>query len=233
MRDYYAILGVDRSCTIQQIQSAYRILAQRFHPDRNGSEAAEKKMREVNEAYEALCDQRNRNSYDRELNRTSRERSGKKKSIVQDARLPIRAFFRGATIDVRVDDPSNSGGPETFRVEVEPNTAPGSRLTVARDDGRGALAVRLKVQPSAGFKVRGSDLRCDLRISADRALRGGSETLRGPEDRPVVINIPARVASGEVLRIRGHGLPKTQGGRGDLLVRILYRPRIQVSSRIR
>ena len=233
LRDFYAILGVDRSCTAQQIQNAYRMLAQRFHPDRNNSAAAEKKMREVNEAYATLSDSNLRGAYDRDLDRSSRERPGRRKTITQDARLPVRAFFRGATIDVRVEDPSNSAGPETYRLEVPANSAPGSRLTITRDNGYGAAAIRLKVQPGARFKVRGSDLRCDLRISPDRALRGGSETVAGPDDRSVVVNIPPRVAPGEILRLRGQGLPKMHGGRGDLLVKIVYRPRVQIASRSR
>ncbi len=190
-------------------------------------------MRSINEAYETLADPKERDAYDRELNRTSRATGTKRKTIAQDARLPIRSFFRGATIDVRIDDPSNMGGAETYRVEVPPGSAPGARIKVARDQGNGSVTVRLKVLPGARFKARGSDLRYDLRISPDRALRGGNETIPGPDDRPVVINIPPRVAGGEILRLRGHGLPKNHGGRGDLLVKITYRPRVQISSRTR
>ena len=232
LTDYYAILGLDRRCTAQQIQNAYRSLAQEFHPDRNGSAAADKKMREINEAYEVLSDRARRAAYDTELSLTNRSR-GRRKPLVQEARLPIRAFFRGATIDVRIHDPSNGSGAETYQLDVPPGTAPGSRLKIARDNDNGTATVRLKVQPGSRFKTRGSDLRCDLRISADQALRGGHETIPGADDRPVAITIPHRIASGETLRLRGQGLPNSHGGRGDLLVRIVYRPCVQISHRTR
>ena len=230
--DYYAILGLDRRCTPPQIQIAYRNLAQEFHPDRNASAAAENKIREINEAYEVLSDRARRAAYDTELSLTNRS-AGKRKPLVQEARLPIRAFFRGATIDVRIHDPSNGSAAETYQLDVPPGTAPGSRLKITRDNNNGTATVRLKVQSGSRFKARGSDLRCDLRISADQALRGGHETIPGADDRPVVITIPPRVASGEILRLRGHGLPNSRGSRGDLLVRIVYRPRVQISHRTR
>jgi DnaJ-class molecular chaperone len=45
------------------------------------------------------------------------------------------------------------------------------------------------------------------------------------------IQIPAGVARGELLRIRGEGLPKPRGGRGDLLVKITYRPEVRIGRR--
>jgi DnaJ-class molecular chaperone len=46
---------------------------------------------------------------------------------------------------------------------------------------------------------------------------------------PLRIQIPARIARGEELRVPGEGLPKPRGGRGDLLIRITYRPEVRVS----
>jgi DnaJ-class molecular chaperone len=43
------------------------------------------------------------------------------------------------------------------------------------------------------------------------------------------VPIPAHISRGEVLRLRGEGLPKPRGGRGDLLIRITYRPEVRVS----
>lgn len=64
-KDYYKILGVDKSATIDDIKKAYRKLAQKFHPDKNpGNKEAEEKFKEINEAYEVLSDPEKRKKYD-------------------------------------------------------------------------------------------------------------------------------------------------------------------------
>jgi DnaJ-class molecular chaperone len=62
--DYYAILGIDPKCSETDIKHAYRSLSFKYHPDRNKSEEASVKMRELNEAYETLSDAQKRNQYD-------------------------------------------------------------------------------------------------------------------------------------------------------------------------
>jgi molecular chaperone DnaJ len=65
-RDYYEILGVSRTANDQEIKSAYRRLAMRYHPDKNPNDAtAEEKFKEAAEAYSVLADQEQRRRYDR------------------------------------------------------------------------------------------------------------------------------------------------------------------------
>ena len=65
-RDYYEILGVERTASTQEIKSAYRKLAVQFHPDRNsGDKGAEEKFKEAAEAYSVLSDPQKRAQYDR------------------------------------------------------------------------------------------------------------------------------------------------------------------------
>jgi len=65
-RDYYDVLGVDRQATDQQLKSAYRKLALKFHPDRNPGDAkAEETFKEAAEAYAVLADTQKRSLYDR------------------------------------------------------------------------------------------------------------------------------------------------------------------------
>ncbi len=192
-------------------------------------------MQELNAAHETLNDPKRRRDYDRDLDESNRQSRGPasriERNIQQDAFVSIDAFLRGASLDVQIRDPGNPNGAESYRLEIPPETAPGARFTLERtaSAGGGVVRVRVKALPGFRFKVRNSDLRCDLRISSDRAARGGTEMMPGPDGRMLKVPIPARVSRGEVVRIAGGGLPRSRGGRGDLLVRVVYRPAVHIS----
>ena len=64
-RDYYEVLGIQKSASDDDIKKAYRKLAKQYHPDLNpGDKGAEAKFKEVNEAYEVLSDSDKRARYD-------------------------------------------------------------------------------------------------------------------------------------------------------------------------
>ncbi|MFN8911510.1 MAG: DnaJ domain-containing protein, partial [Alphaproteobacteria bacterium] len=65
-QDYYSLLSVEKNASQDDIKKAYRKLAMKYHPDRNqGDKEAEKKFKEINEAYEVLKDEQKRAAYDR------------------------------------------------------------------------------------------------------------------------------------------------------------------------
>jgi molecular chaperone DnaJ len=64
-RDYYEVLGVEKTASDEEVKKAYRKLALKYHPDRNpGDKDAEAKFKEAAEAYDVLCDDQKRRQYD-------------------------------------------------------------------------------------------------------------------------------------------------------------------------
>lgn len=64
MKDYYKTLGVSKNATQEEIKKAYRKLAHKYHPDKNGTETNSEKFKEINEAYQVLSDDAKRKQYD-------------------------------------------------------------------------------------------------------------------------------------------------------------------------
>jgi DnaJ-class molecular chaperone len=237
MPNHYATLGLDRRCTDAQIRAAYRLLAKQHHPDVNtGSMAAIRRTQELNAAYEILSDAESRAAYDAEFvaaeKNPVKNRAGKiQRNISQDVQLRLEDFLRGTTLEVRVKDPANPDAVEIYPLVIPSETAPGTRFKIPREAvaGGGFVLARVKAQADFRFKPRGSDLRCDLKIKPERAAQGGVESVRGLTGNYLRVPIPRGVERGEILRVPGEGLPKTRGGRGDLLVRINYRVEVRIT----
>lgn len=233
----YTVFGLDADCTAEQIRAAYRLLAKQFHPDLNGgSREAEARTQALNLAYETLSDPARRRDYDQELadaKKVQRTCSGiAHRNISQDVHLRIDEFFRGTTREVSVNDPGNLSGKERFELVVPPGTAVGTRFRLNREVG-GVVIIRVLALPHFQFKVRGADLRCDLKINFKRAAQGGEEMVAGPTGARLRVKIPAGVERGEIIRIAGEGLPKLRGGRGDLLARVMYQPEVRIRKAVR
>jgi len=63
-KDYYKVLGIDKNASVDDIKKAYRKLALKYHPDKNGDEESAQKFKEINEAYQVLSDPQKRKQYD-------------------------------------------------------------------------------------------------------------------------------------------------------------------------
>ena len=100
MQDYYAILGVDKNASAEDIKRAYRKLAFRYHPDQNpGDAAAETKFKEINAAYDVLGDEAKRHNYDL----FGSSASGGSGAAYQTAEDPFEQWFRRNAEDAQRD----------------------------------------------------------------------------------------------------------------------------------
>jgi DnaJ-class molecular chaperone len=236
---HYATLGLDRQCTLAQIRAAYRVLARQHHPDLNPhSPQAVHRTQQLNAAYETLSDPPRRQAYDLELDAPKKSDPARRDAKIQrhlslDVNLRLTDFLHGVIREIRVNDPANPHGSETYSLVVPPETAPGTRFRLPREGAfaGGYLQVRVKALPNFQFKVRGSDLRCDLKIKSARAAQGGVEMIRGLTGAMLRVQIPKGAGRHEIIRLPGEGLPKPRGGRGDLLVRLNYRVEIRLIRR--
>jgi curved DNA-binding protein len=201
-KDPYQILGVSRNASPDEIKRAYRRLAKEHHPDRNpqNKEAAERKFKEVQAAYEVLGDPQRRAQYDRfgaggprpEFHTWGRARAGEQ---------PFGA--------------------------VEFNFGDLGDLTSIFEQffQRGAARTAERRAPRRA-RMRGADIESPVEISFEESLRGTTRevVLQGPDGRErIEVHIPAGVNDGQRIRVAGRGQPGP-GGRGDLLIRCTIRP---------
>ena len=200
-KDYYKILGVEKSASQADIKKAYRALAKKYHPDKTkGDKAAEEKFKDISEAYEVLGDDQKRKQYD-ELGsnwRHFQQQGG------QYQGRPAGTYYEGDMGDM-------FGGGSGFSDFFE------------QFFGRGFS------QQGGGFRSgrqapKGQDYEAEMLITMQEAFTGTSRllTVNGQQLR---ITTKPGVSDGQVLRIKGKGGPAGGGGAaGDLYIRVQVQP---------
>ncbi|MCG5534893.1 DnaJ C-terminal domain-containing protein [Ectothiorhodospira mobilis] len=206
-KDYYKVLGVERSASQDEIKKAYRRLARKYHPDVSKEPDAEARFKEVNEAYEVLGDAEKRKAYDQ---LGSSWRSG------QDFRPPPDwdAWFGGAAPGggFRTSAGFQEGFSESdFSDFFETLFGGGARRT------RGHRSHR-------GFQAPGEDRVARIALDLERAFRGGSVSVRAG-NRNLQVKVPAGVIPGQRIRLAGQGAPGMGGApAGDLYLEVQIKP---------
>jgi curved DNA-binding protein len=199
-RDYYETLGIAKNASPEDIRSAYRALARKYHPDVNKEAGAEDRFKEISEAYEVLRDPEKRKRYDR------LGANWKAGDDVSGADGFADFAQRGGSGDVRVEF---GGGDFSDFFE----SFFGSRGRATR--GRGFDA----------FSQRGSNHEVLLELSLEEAATGGRRHISLADGREYDVNIPPGVREGQRVRLAGEGGQGAGGGpSGDLFLRVRIKP---------
>ena len=271
-KDYYAVLGVGKGATPEEIRSAFRKKAREHHPDVAKDKAKGAEMfKEVNEAYEVLSDPAKRAKYDQVgrqgpgggfawpggmprgeggpdmeevhfggtgfsdffesmfggmggvegMRGAGGRRMARRGSDVEgDLMVTLEEALHGSNREVTLQ--RGGGKVETYRVKVPAGVREGQRIRLAgrgeagvRGGEAGDLYLRVRMARHPDLRVEGVDLVTDLEVAPWEAVLGGSVPVRTLEGE-VVLKIPAGAVGGKKLRLRGQGLPREDGGRGDL-----------------
>lgn len=200
-KDYYKVLGVERSAGEDEIKKAYRKLARKYHPDVSKETNAKEKFQEVSEAYETLRDKEKRAAYD---SLGSGFRPG------QDFRPPPDWFDRFGS--GRSEDLGGVDLSDLF----ESLGAFGRATGFGR--GRGG-----RRGPAMAFP--GEDYEVPVRLTLDEAFRGTERTVQLEGGRSFTARIPRGATDGQRLRLKGKGAPGANGGPpGDLYLQIHLEP---------
>lgn len=202
--DYYETLSVPKSASADEIRKAYKKLARKYHPDvKPGDKEAEKKFKELQEAYDVIGDAEKRKQYDQfghAFRVGAGPRGGGQTFHWGPGSGPIDLGDLGNLFGGQFDFGSLFGG----GMRGGPQTA-----------GRG------RPQP-------GADLQLELEIPLQIALLGGTREVRFTKDRKseqLTVKIPGGVDNGSVIRLAGQGQPGQRGGPpGDLLVTLRVQP---------
>lgn len=189
MKDAYAILGVGRDATVEDIKRAYRRLARERHPDLDrDNPSAEDEFKELTAAYEVLSDKEKRRRHD----------DGEIDALGNKVgRARPRAKGQAAGYDAR-------GAARGFRAARNPFDT-----------------FRRRKRAETGIKVDGANVNYSLEVDFTDAAKGLTKHVSMTNGKRLKVKIPAGTRDGQVLRLKGQGMPGMGGGKdGDALVEI-------------
>lgn len=236
--DYYKTLGVDKKASQDEIKKAYRSLAQKYHPDRNKEEDATQKFQDVRKAYDTLKDPQKRAEYDNpqpQGNYSFRTGDGVHVNVTgmegMDINDILDAMHGGnlggfgrrrqqrpmARVSITLEE-AFSGTTRTLNgkeFRIPAGVRSGNKLAV--DD----MLIVVNVLNHAKFQRSNDDLLVNVIVTAIEAMVGVDCTVTGLDNKTIKFNIPAGTQYGQLIRLRGKGMPNPEINRkGDLLVQV-------------
>jgi DnaJ-class molecular chaperone len=227
MRDPYEVLGVSRTASAGDIKSAFRKLAKKLHPDANKHDPkAASRFSELNAAYEILGEADKRKAFDGgEIDAEGKPRfrgyegfgagAGGGPGFAQDGNFESFHFgpegFQRSTSRGRTAGRGGGGGFEDILKEMFSGAG--------RQGGRQGSA---PFEPE-DFSGGGADVTGAVTISLPEAAKGVSVRVRLPTGKDVDAKIPAGLASGQQIRLKGQGVAGP-GGAGDALITVSIAP---------
>lgn len=197
--DYYKVLGIDKKATADEIKKAYRKFTRKYHPDVNpGDKESERKFKEINEANEVLSNAANRTKYDQygeNWKHGDQYEKAHQQQRSQQSRGGVYGGFSQADFGEGADF---------------------SDFFQSMFGGGGGFSGGAR--GSASGKFKGQDVEATLNLH----LRDAATTHQKTFDingKKVRLTIPAGVANGQKIKLKGHGNPGHNGGpNGDLFI---------------
>ncbi|MDD6213351.1 MAG: J domain-containing protein [Clostridiales bacterium] len=227
-RDYYEILGVTKDADAAVIKRAYRKLAKKYHPDSNkGNQKAEEVFKEITEAYGVLGDEKKRKLYD-QYGFAAFDETG------AGAGYQDNQGFGGGYGNGNFYRREGPNGYQEFHFEgnggdmddILKNFFGGSFHGSDFGSFHGFRNSGSSQRGGNGsFARKGMDLNADMEVTFDEAAFGGTRKIHLQEsdgtERAYEVHIPAGIASGQVIRMKGKGNPGSGGGEnGDLMLKV-------------
>lgn len=227
MRDPYSVLGVAKTAKPEEIKSAFRKLAKKYHPDQNKDDPkAQERFAEINQAYEIVGDKDKRAQFDRG-------------EIDAEGKPVFQGFAGGQGYGAGAGDPfagfrQGGGGSSHFEFRSGGNGAGfGGAEDILNDIFGGAFGGGARAGARSRGPAKGADLAASIEITLAQAV--GAEKVEAvfPNGKRLAIKLPRYVEDGQTIRLKGQGEPLVGGTPGDALVTIRFKPhpRIRLEGR--
>jgi molecular chaperone DnaJ len=205
-KDFYKVLGVSKDITQADLKKAYRKLARKYHPDSNPGDAkSEARFKEISEANAVLSDPEQRKEYDQ-----------------------MRAM--GSGMPRFAAGGQNGGFEDVFGSMFGAGSQRGGYQASGFEDifgsmfGGGGYGQSSGGFRGAGGPTKGRDLTASTTLDFVTAIKGDTARLQAAGGKPISVRIPAGVADGQKIRLKGKGEPSFDGGApGDLTLTVTVR----------